>query len=93
MNWQDIVISFASILFSISLFIQIYYNFKEKTGPIKHWTSIPTCVGLYAITLSYWTLGLYFSTVISFISGTLWLILFLQRLIYDKTSTMLTQER
>lgn len=84
MNWQDIVISTANILFSISLVNQVYYGFKEKNGPIKILTSVPTFIGLYAISFVYWTMELYTSAVISVIIGTLWLVLFIQRLMYEK---------
>lgn len=84
MIWQDIVITCASILFSVSLIPQVYSGFKEKIGPIKFQTSIPTFIGLYVVSFVYYTLSLYFSSVITFITGTVWLILFIQRLIYKK---------
>ena len=82
MNWQDTVITIANILFSISLMPQVYHGFKEKVGPIKFQTSIPTFIGLYAVSFTFYTLFLYFSAVLTFLTGTLWLILFIQRLIY-----------
>lgn len=84
MLWQDTVISIANIFFSISLAIQVYCGFKEKTGPIKHATSIPTFLGLFAMSFAYWTLGLLFSSAITSLVGFLWFILFAQRLIYNK---------
>lgn len=79
MSWQDIVISIANVIFTVSLAVQVYYGFREKTGPIKYQASIPTSIGLYAISLCYWTLGLYFSTGIALVNATLWFILSLQR--------------
>ncbi len=84
MIWQDILISSMSIVFSVSLIPQIYSGFKEKVGPIKFQTSIPTFIGLYVVSFTYWTLALFFSSVITFITGTVWLILFIQRLMYQK---------
>ncbi len=84
MIWQDIVITAASITFSLSLIPQVYSGFKERTGPIKFQTSIPTFVGLYAITVAMWTLTLTFSAIVTFITGTLWFLLFLQRALYKK---------
>ena len=84
MIWQDIIIAIMSIVFSISLIPQIYCGFKEKTGPIKFQTSIPTFIGCYVIVFTYWTLSLFFSSVITFITGTMWLILFIQRIMYKK---------
>lgn len=80
--WQDIVITSVSIIFSISLIPQIYYGFKEKSGAIHLQTSIPTFVGLYVMSFTYITLNLYYSAIMAFFTGTLWLALFIQRLIY-----------
>jgi hypothetical protein len=86
MSWQDVVISIANIAFSISLIVQVYYGFKEKVGPIKFFTSIPTCIGLFAVSVAFWTLGLYFSTVIAFCNGILWLLLCVQRFYYNRAT-------
>jgi hypothetical protein len=84
MTWQDIVIAIANVVFSVSLVIQVYYGFKEKNGPIKFQASIPTAIGLFAVAFAFWTLGLYFSTVISALNAVLWLLLFIQRMVYNK---------
>ncbi len=85
MSWQDIVITASSIVFSLSLFPQIYKGFKEKKGHIAYATSVPTFIGLYVISFAYFTLGLYLSTIMCFITGTLWVILLGQRVTYKKT--------
>jgi len=85
MLWQDIVITIASIIFSISLFPQVYLGFKNKKGYITFATYIPTFIGLYVVCVTYFTLGLFLSAVMCFITGTIWLILFFQRLIFGKT--------
>ncbi len=82
MPWQDIVITITTIVFSIALFPQIYRGFKEKKGHIAYATSVPTFIGLFVISFAYYTLGLFFSTIMTFITGTLWLILFIQRVKY-----------
>ena len=82
MTWQDAVITTASILFSLSLLPQIYFGFKEKQGPIKFQTSIPTFIGMYAVAVAFWSLSLRYSAVMSIITGTLWLVLFIQRIVY-----------
>lgn len=82
MLWQDAVITAASIVFSAALIPQIYHGFKEKKGHIAYATSVPTLVGLYVICYAYFTLGLVLSTVVCFITGTLWLTLFVQKLVY-----------
>ncbi len=84
MIWQDIVITAASIMFSLSLIPQVYHGYKQRAGPIQFQTSIPTCIGLYAIAVAMWTLSLFFSAIVTFITGTLWAVLFFQRCLYEK---------
>ena len=82
MIWQDIVIAIANLLFTYSLFHQVIYGFKKKKGLLTLTTSGLTSLGLYALALSFFTLNLYFSSIIAVINATLWLILLIQRIIY-----------
>ncbi|MFA6908647.1 MAG: hypothetical protein WC289_02045 [Patescibacteria group bacterium] len=82
MIWQDIVITVASIIFSVALVPQVYAGYKEKKGTIAYGTSVPTFVGLYVLCVAYFTLELYLSTVVCFITASLWLILCIQKRIY-----------
>lgn len=91
MVWQDILISVASIIFSVALIPQVYHGFKKKIGPIKLQTSVPTFIGLYAISITYFTLSLNFSAVICLLTGTIWLILSIQKLIYGREQTLPNQ--
>ncbi len=84
MLWQDTVITVANIIFFASLVPQVYFGFKEKKGFITLATSGPIAIGLYAISISFFTLTLYFSSIVLFLTGTLWLILFFQRLMYRR---------
>jgi hypothetical protein len=84
MIWQDFIISVATILFSLSLIYQAFKGFKEKKGFLSIPTSSVTAIALYAISFVYFNLGLYVSAAVSIINGTLWLLLFVQRIIYKK---------
>jgi len=84
MIWQDIFITFGSILLSIALIPQIIEGYKEKKGFITHGTTVPTFIGLYLISIAFYTLSFYLSSIVYYISGSLWLILFTQRLVYEK---------
>lgn len=84
MNWQDIVISIANIMFSSSVVYQVYYGFKKKKGLITLTTAIMTIIGLIAIAITFFTLSLHFSAIISIISAFFWLILFIQRIVFKK---------
>jgi|TARA_B100001971_G_scaffold196795_1_gene204926 hypothetical protein len=82
MIWQDIIITITIIAFSYALLPQIYQGFKQKKGFINLQTSVITALGMYVLTFVYFTLKLYFSTIMAFITGTLWAILFAQKLSY-----------
>jgi hypothetical protein len=82
MVWQDIVISLAQIVLTASLIPQIYTGFKKRRGLIMLSTSIPTAIGIYVLSFCYYTLGLYFSSIIGAIMATLWLVIVLQRVLY-----------
>jgi len=82
--WQDIIIALANILFGYSLAYQVYKGFKEKKGFLSLQTSLLTTVGLYSLSFAYLTLNLLVSAIVSVFNGTMWLLLFMQRLIYKK---------
>ena len=82
MIWQDIVISIATIVFSIALVPQIIEGYTQKKALITLWASGPTFIGLFAMTYAFFTLHLYYSTIMDFINAILWLIIFIQGIIY-----------
>ena len=84
MIWQDIIIAIASLLLTFSLLGQVYHGFQRKKGFILLKTSGLTFLGLYAMAISFFTLSLLFSAIVSAINATLWLVLFIQRIIYAK---------
>jgi len=82
--WQDIVLTIVNITLAYALIPQVYKGFKDKKGHITFQTGLITTIGMYAIALTYFTLALFFSTIIATIVGTLWLILSIQTIIYKK---------
>jgi hypothetical protein len=84
MVWQDIVMAIANSAFAVSLIPQVYSGFKEKKGFIRAATSLPTFIGVYAVAFCMHTLGLFYSSIVTSITATMWLILFIQRMIYRK---------
>ena len=84
MVWQDIAMTIANSAFAVCLIPQVYNGFREKRGFITLATSGPTFIGLFAISMSLYSLNLIFSAVTAALAGTLWLILFIQRIIYKK---------
>ena len=83
--WQDIIIFVIIILFSYALIPQIILGFKRNKALISLQTSSITFISRYILTFVYFTLNLYFSTIIGFITGTSGLILFIQGIVYRKT--------
>ena len=84
MIWQDIVIAIANIFFTYSLVYQVHYGFKKKKGLMTLTTSFLSFVGLYAMALAFVTMNLFYSATMIFINGTMWFVLFLQRLKYER---------
>jgi len=76
MVWQDIVITIVMISFSYALLPQIYQGFKKKKGFINLQTSGITGLGMFTLAFVYFTLELYFSTIMVFVGAILWTILF-----------------
>lgn len=82
MVWQDLVIPFVNVLFIIALIPQIYHGFKMKKALITLQTSLITFSGLYILAVTFLTLKLYFSTIGTLVSATLWYVLLLQTIVY-----------
>ena len=80
--WQDAVITIASIIFVYAMIPQIYFGFKKKIGVITYQFSILNTFAMTALTITYYSLNLTFSTVINFIITLLWITLIIQRIIY-----------
>jgi hypothetical protein len=82
MVWQDIIIAIVQVVLTLSLVPQIYMSFKKRKGHITLQTSVPTTIGIYVLSVCYFTLGLYLSCIIGAIMATLWLVLLLQKIVY-----------
>lgn len=84
MVWQDWLISISIILMGYAMVPQVIHGFKKKHSTIKLQTSILTTLTLYTMALAFFSLKLYFSASMDMVIGTLWLILFIQGIIYKK---------
>jgi len=80
--WQDFVIMIINIIFSLSLIPQVIEGFKKKKGLIEFWTSIPTTLGLFVMSYTFFTLNLIFSSWLTFLTGILWLLLLIQKITF-----------
>jgi hypothetical protein len=84
MVWQDILISLANIIFAYSLAYQVYIGFKEKKGALSIQTALLTFISLYVLSFAFITLNLFLSAIVSAFNGTMWALLLMQRLTYEK---------
>jgi hypothetical protein len=84
MVWQDMIIALANILFGYSLAYQVYKGFKDKKGYLTIQASFLTTLGLFAMVISFFSLGLLFSAAVAAFNGAMWLLLFIQGLLYKK---------
>lgn len=75
MIWQDAVIAIVQLGFCAALVPAT----MPGTGKPPLLTSVPTAAGLFAIAAAMTTLGLHWSAATAAVSGTLWLIIALQR--------------
>ena len=83
MVWQDYVMSAVMILLSYAIVPQIIRGFKKKKCDVSSSTSLMSFSGLYILSFTYITLDLYFSSTVTFITATFWLILFIQNKVYS----------
>lgn len=82
MAWQDTIITLSIIAFSYALIPQITKGFKLKKPLVSFQTALITSLGMFVLAATYFTLGLFFSTIMAFITGGMWSILLIQSKIY-----------
>lgn len=75
MVWQDVAISLANVLFTVSLVYQVYHGFRHKRASVSVFTSGLTVLGSYTIASALFTLNLGLSAAVTFVNGSLWLLL------------------
>ena len=83
MIWQDLVLMIVSISFVYALIPQVYQSFKKKKPLINIQTAIINSLGMLIVAFVYFSLNLYFSATISFITSSLWFVTFIQNLKYN----------
>lgn len=75
MIWQDIVIFIGNIGFAIALVPSIFSASKPSLS-----TSCMTSIILTMFGATFATLGMIFSSIMSFVNGFLWMVLYFQQL-------------
>ena len=82
MVWQDIVITASIVIMSYALVPQVIMGFRKRKKLVSLQTSFITSGALYTLTFVFFTLGLIFSAIMDFVIASLWLILFVQGIVY-----------
>jgi len=80
--WQDFTLMIVAICLNIAMLPQIIKGFKAKKKMMASSTTLITVIGIFIVGFVYLSLNLYFSAVLQLIGGILWLILFIQSIIY-----------
>ncbi len=84
MAWQDNTIAIAVLFLNYALLPQIAKTYKEKKSLISIQTAAITVLGMATLSITYFTLALFYSTAMNAIATTLWLTLLIQSIIYKK---------
>jgi Zn-dependent protease with chaperone function len=75
-SWQDIVIATVSLMFGAILLPQLVDVWHGKTT-LNLYTASLTTIGLFILTITFFTMQFWASFIADFISGIIWLLLFL----------------
>jgi len=73
--WQDLVIAIVSLMFGFILIPQLKDVYKGKTT-LNIYSAGFTTVGLYILTITFFTMSFWISMIADLFSGTIWLLLF-----------------
>lgn len=82
--WQDKAILFCNAMFIISVAYQVYTNFMSKKCGVSIYTSLSTSIVLIFMTYTLYSLNLILSSLSSFISSILWLVIFFQKISFKE---------
>jgi len=86
---RDLILTVCTVAFGYALIPQVIYGFRAKLETVTAQTSVITGLGLYAIAGVYFSLSLWFAAFACTVTGTLWMVLLLQRVMYGKVGATL----
>jgi len=85
--WQDFVMGGVGTLFGIALIPEVYRGFKQKIQHMSKYTTVTTAVGIYVLAYAEYTLGMVYAPLLSSLTATLWVLIFVQSIIYKNYRT------
>ena len=83
MLWQDILLTFASILFTYSVIPQVCYNYKNKICKIENKFLIITILAELLVCVCFMSMGLYMSGTFCALQMVLWGVIIYQKYLYE----------
>ncbi len=89
---RDLILTICTLSFAYALLPQVAYGFREKLGTVTVQTASITAIGLYGIAGVYFSLALWFAGGACSFTGTLWVVLLLQRLRYGPPRSNATDD-
>lgn len=81
---QDYIMMAASVALTCALVPQVIKGAREKAAGVTLLTSGITGIALYVMCMCAVTLDLTFTASVWWLTGTLWLVLFGQRVVYGR---------
>ena len=74
-HWQDLVIAIVSLMFGVILLPQLRDVYHGRTT-LNLYTAGLTTIGLFILTITFFTMQFWVSFIADFISGVIWFLLF-----------------
>lgn len=81
--WQDLVFGIGNIINVIALIPTLSKNKENSECKIQYFTSVMTSIVLFSFVISFFTLKLYVSSIVTFLLFICWSMLALQRFYYS----------
>ena len=79
--WQDLGLMIANVVFAIALIPTL----KSKENKPAKLTSLITGGALLFVSFIFTTLGLWFASVMAFVTAIMWFVILAQKIFYDKS--------
>lgn len=79
---QDIVLTVCGLFLGYALIPQVVRGFKYKIGVMDVQTAVITTTALFIMSITFATLGLWFTSIGNSVTTSLWFLLLVQRIIY-----------
>jgi hypothetical protein len=90
MEIAEILFLVSSLIFIVSIWIQVVKNFNAKLCVISPIVSSTTLIGLLLTASANWILNFYFNLSMTLLTALAWLIIFIQYFIFKNNKTVIS---